>query len=150
MRVVSWTVAAAMAVLITGCGTTMNIVPSGNLPGGAYTTAALVKTDSTNDEVDGYMRDALVLQGVQLRPMKPEGTKKADDVDLLVSYYNEWRWDMSTYLLLLRINLFDGPTGSLLATGEWKNSAFHGFQRGADETKALLGKMIPEIRAGSK
>jgi hypothetical protein len=150
MRTASWAAAFATAVLITGCGTTLNVVPSGNLPGGSYSTAALVKTDSTNDEVDGYVRDALVQNGVQVRAAKPAGTKKAGDVDLLVSYYNEWRWDMKTYLLLLRIDLFDGPTGSLLATGEWKNSAFHGFQRGADETKALLGEMIPKIRSGSK
>lgn len=150
MRIESWVVAAAAAALITGCATAIDVVPSGNLPGGSYRTAALVQNESTNDEMDGYIRDALALHDVQVRPAKSAGTTKADDVDLLVSYFNEWRWDLKTYLLTLRIDLFDGPTGALLATGTWKNSAFHGFQRGADETKALLGDMIPKIRTGSK
>jgi hypothetical protein len=150
MKAGSWIIGAATAVLITGCATSLDIVPSGNLPGGAYVTAALVQSESTNDEMDGYIRDALVLQGVQVGPSKPAGTKKADGVDLLVSYFNEWRWDLKTYLLTLRIDLFDGPTGALLATGTWKNSGFHGFQRGEEETKALLGSMIPTIRAGTK
>lgn len=147
-----WKVAAAVAgaVLVAGCGTTLNVVPSGSLPGGAYRTAALVQSESSNDEMDGYVRDALVAQGVQVQQAKPAGTKRAGDVELLVSYYNEWRWDLKTYLLSLRIDLYDGPTGALLSSGTWKNSAFHGFQRGADETKALLGEMIPRIRAGSR
>ncbi len=150
MRIASWVAAATATAWITGCATSMDVVPSGDLTGGAYRTAALVQTESSNDEMDGYVRDALVLHGISVKSAKPAGTKKADDVDLLVSYFNEWRWDLKTYLLTLRIDLFDGPTGALLTTGTWKNSAFHGFQRGADETKALLGDMIPKIRSGSK
>ncbi|HEY5761615.1 MAG TPA: hypothetical protein VIS73_00260, partial [Rhodocyclaceae bacterium] len=68
--------------------------------------------------------------------------------DLLVTYQDVWRWDLKTYLFSLRIDLFDAPTGSLLTTGTWKNSAFHGFQRGKDETRELLSDMLPRIRRG--
>ena len=148
MRMSTWVGAAIAVAMLSGCATSRDVVQSGNLPGGAYRTAALVPTEANNEEMDGYLRDALEAQGVSVKAPKPAGTKTASDVDRLVTYQDVWRWDLKTYLFSLRIDLFDAPTGSLLTTGTWKNSAFHGFQRGKDETRELLSDMLPRIRRG--
>lgn len=148
MKLGNWLLAVVAVGFLSACATSHEIVQSGNLPGGAYRSAAVVPTEDNNEEMDGYLRNALESNDVVVKPAKPAGTKTANDVDLLVSYQDVWRWDLKTYLYSLRIDLFDGPTGALLATGTWRNSAFHGFQRGQDETRELLGEMIPRIRRG--
>lgn len=148
MRYCNWFGAAIAVVMLSGCATSLEVVQSGSLPGGAYQTAAFVPMADNNEEMGGYLKDALEAQGVSVKAPKPAGTKTASDVDLLVSYQDVWRWDLKTYLFSLRIDLFDAPTGALLTTGTWKNSAFHGFQRGKDESRELLGEMLPRIRRG--
>jgi hypothetical protein len=39
------------------------------------------------------------------------------DLDVLVTYEDRWQWDMSMYLLSMRIDLRDPKTNALLATG---------------------------------
>ncbi|WP_348246474.1 hypothetical protein, partial [Salmonella enterica] len=72
-----------------------------------YRTAALVPQDGNSPEVDGYVRDALTSNEIKVLPSKPMGTNKAEDVDFLVSYLDVWRWDLHTFLLRIRIDLFD-------------------------------------------
>jgi hypothetical protein len=50
-------------------------------------------------------------------------------------------------MLSLTVNLFDGPSGNLLITGRWDNSAFHGFQDPRDIIKELLDDMFAKLAA---
>lgn len=143
-----WVLVAVVG--LSGCATSMDVVQSGNLTGGAYRTAAMVPTEDNNEEMDGYIKSALEAQGVVVNAARPAGTKTAADVDLLVTYQDVWSWDVKTYLYSLRIDLFDAPTGALLTTGTWKNSAFHGFQRGKEEARDLLADMISRVRSGGR
>jgi hypothetical protein len=38
--------------------------------------------------------------------------------DVIVSYEDHWQWDMSMYLIVLRIDFRDSKTGELLASGQ--------------------------------
>ena len=42
---------------------------------------------------------------------------RPDEIDVLVEYEDRWQWDMSMYLIFLRIDLRDPETSVLLATG---------------------------------
>ena len=150
MNMMRWGGVVIAAMVISGCATSHAVTQSGNITAGTYHTAALVPQDGNSSEVDGYVKDALAAHEITVLPSKPAGTKKAEDVDLLVSYLDVWRWDVHTYLLTLRIDLFDARSGALLVSGTWNNSLFHGFQRGKDEAKELLVEMIAPIRGTAK
>jgi hypothetical protein len=40
------------------------------------------------------------------------------DVDAIVTYEDHWQWDMSNYLIVLRIDFRDPKTQELLASGQ--------------------------------
>ncbi|MBW2286918.1 MAG: hypothetical protein JRG90_03750 [Deltaproteobacteria bacterium] len=47
------------------------------------------------------------------------GTSSAPDVvDVIVSYEDHWQWDMSNYLIALRIDFRNPKTQELLASGQ--------------------------------
>ena len=52
-------------------------------------------------------------------PASREGPRggRPTEFDVLVVYEDRWQWDMSNYLLFLRIDLRDPATNVLLATG---------------------------------
>lgn len=150
MRIIRWAGVIMAAIVISGCATSRDVIQSGNIPLRTYRTAALVPLEGNSPEVDGYVKDALAVNEITVLPSKPVGTKTAEDVDLLVSYLDVWRWDLNMYLLTLRIDLFDARSGALLVSGSWRNSVFHGFQRGKEEAKELLADMIPRIRGTAK
>jgi hypothetical protein len=150
MIMMRWAGAVIATIVLSGCATTRDVIPHGSIPAGTYRTAALVPQEGNSPEVDGYIMDALAGHGIAMLMPKSPGTTKAEDVDLLVSYLDVWRWDLTTYLKSLRIDLFDARTGTLLVSGNWKNSFAHGLQRGKDEAKELLDDMIPRIRGGAK
>ena len=150
MSVIRWVGVITVAIVLSGCAATRDVIQHGSISAGTYRTAALVPKEGNSPEVDGYIMDALAGHGISMLMPKSPGTTKAEDVDLLVSYSDVWRWDLTTYLKSLRIDLFDARTGTLLVSGSWKNSFFHGFQRGKDEAKELLDDMIPRIRGAGK
>lgn len=150
MIMMRWAGVVIVAMFLSGCAASHSVTPSGNITAGTYRTAALVPQEGNSPEVDGYVRDALAAQEITLLPPKPAGTKTAEDVDLLASYLDVWRWDLHTYLQSIRIDLFDARSGALLVSGTWKDSYFHGFQRGKDEAKKLLDEMILRIRGKAK
>jgi hypothetical protein len=150
MTMMRWVGVVIAAMVLSGCATSRNVIPYGSIPAGTYRTAALVPQEGNSPEVDGYVKDALARHGIAVMLSKSPGTMKAEDVDLLVSYQDVWRWDLVMYLLSLRIDLFDARAGTLLVSGSWKNSPMHGFQRGEDEAKDLLDDMISRIRGAAK
>ena len=44
---------------------------------------------------------------------KPQG-----DVDAIVTYQDKWMWDITMYMIKLDIQIRDGKSGLILATGE--------------------------------
>jgi hypothetical protein len=52
-----------------------------------------------------------------LRATYGQAGDRPADLDVLVVYEDRWQWDMSNYLIFLRIDLRDPETNVLLATG---------------------------------
>ena len=109
--------AAALAVvtlLATGCANraTATISPSSDLS--ALKTMYVKHYPSDNSGVDMEIADRLRSRGVAVTTgsAQPSG-----NFDAIVNYRDQWRWDITMYLLELTIDIRDPKTHALLATG---------------------------------
>ena len=132
--------------LLTGCATSQN-VSLGQLSGAkSIKSAALVPSDGNSSDMDTAVRTALLNQGVSPKLALPPGTRKSSDVDVILDYSDQWRWDMAMYLKWVSINMYDAETGNLLANARWDNSTFHGFQDYKLVVKGLIDQMLDKVR----
>ncbi|GAB3545254.1 hypothetical protein GCM10027343_21410 [Noviherbaspirillum agri] len=136
----------AVMVFLTGCATSRTVTVGQLAPQKKITTAALVPQEGNSAEMDAHVRQQIMAYGITPKASLPSGTRQSNDVDVIVGYSDVWRWDVVMYLKTLTINLFDGPSGNLLVTGRWDNSAFHGFQNPQDVTKELLDDMFAKLQ----
>jgi hypothetical protein len=135
----------ALVVALTGCATSQNVTVGNVAAQKKITTAALVPQEGNSADMDSQVQQQLMAYGITPKSPLPVGTRQSADVDVIVAYADVWRWDVVMYLRSLTINLFDGPSGNLLATGRWDNSAFHGFKNSKDITKELLDDMFAKL-----
>lgn len=133
--------------IFTGCATSQNVIIGQVTPPNKITTAALVPQDGNSPEMDSYIEQNLKPYGITLKDPLPAGTRQANDVDLIVSYSDTWRWDLVMYLQSITINYYDGPSGNLLVTGSWQNSGLHGFYKPQDVINALLKEIHAKMSA---
>jgi hypothetical protein len=136
-----------LVAVLTGCATSRNVTVGQLAPQKKITTAALVPQDGNSPEMDSCVKQQLMAYGITSKLPLPAGTRQSNDVDIIVAYSDVWYWDIIMYLRSLTINLFDGPSGYLLATGRWDNSFFHGYQSPRDVVKELLDDMLSKLSA---
>ncbi|MCB1956234.1 MAG: hypothetical protein KDG55_11200 [Rhodocyclaceae bacterium] len=137
----------ASVSLLVGCGTTREVrlgrvesVPS-------LHSAALVPREGNSNDMDEHLSAALEAHGMALKAPLRAGTRKAADVDLIVTYDDVWRWDVVMYLQSLTIRFYAGASGTLLATGRWENSALHGLQDAGAVTREVVDDMVTRLQA---
>ncbi len=141
-------IVAATALLLGGCSTTSNVQLAKLNPPPISTIAQ--KPDAGNSpEMDAFLQSALLKAGYAVRASLPEGTRKSDEVDAIISYVDVWRWDIVMYLQSIAIKMFDARTGDLLVTGDWKNSAMHGYHGDGEIIDQLVGEMSGKLRAAA-
>jgi hypothetical protein len=110
----------------------------------------MVPSDGNSADMDAAVKAALSNQGLAAKPPLPAGTRKSADVDMIVSYTDQWRWDLVMYLRWVSIEMYDSESGNLLATARWDNSVFHGFQDYKTVVKGLVDDMMAKIKARPK
>ncbi len=137
----------ALVIILAGCATSRNVTVGQLAPQKKLTTAAFVPQDGNSPEMDSYVQQQLMAHGITPKLSLPAGTRQSSDVDVIVVYSDVWRWDIAMYLQSLTINLIDGGSGNLLATGHWDNSVFHGFQNPRDVVKELLDDVFAKLPA---
>ena len=148
MKLLTRCAAFSAALLLSACATHQDVLLAKSVPP-VIVSIAQVPSDGNSEAMDGAVRNALVQNGFNVRAPLPAGTRQSGDVDGIVSYVDVWRWDIVMYLHSIAIKIFDAQSGDLLVTGDWKNSAFHGFQ---DENKVvsdLIGEMSAKLRAAT-
>ena len=136
-----------LLVSLTGCATSRNVTIGQVTPMKGIKTVALVPQEGNSPEMDSIVQQQLMTYGISQKLALPAATRQSKDVDLIVAYSDVWHWDMAMYLKSITINLFEGPTGNLIVTGRWDNSAFHGFQDPRDVVKELLDDMFAKLAA---
>ena len=150
MRKMMMAVSLAAVAFTTGCATSQNVNLAQVSGGRPVSTVAMVPSEGNSADMDAAVKDALVNQGLTAKAPLPAGTRKSADVDMIVSYTDQWRWDLAMYLRWVNIEMYDAETGNLLATARWENSAFHGFQDYKTVVKGLVDDMMVKIKSRPK
>lgn len=140
--------AIAAAMFLSACATHQDVLLAKSVPP-PIVSIAQVPSDGNSEAMDGALRNALVQNGFTVRAPLPAGTRQSSDVDGIVSYVDVWRWDIVMYLHSVAIKIFDARSGDLLVTGDWKNSAMHGFQDENAVISELVAEMTAKLRAAT-
>jgi hypothetical protein len=150
MRLILLAASVALLVVTTGCATSQNVNLAQVNGGRPIATVAMAPAEGNSADMDAAIKAALVNQGLVAKPPLPAGTRKSSDADMVVSYTDQWRWDLVMYLRWVNIEMYDSDSGNLLATARWENSAFHGFQDYKTVVKGLIDDMMAKIKARGK
>ncbi len=134
-----------VSVSIIGCATTQNVTLANLTPSKNLQSVALVPQADNSADMDGHVTKQLQAQGLNVKAPLPAGTRKSDDVDMIVTYADVWRWDLVMYLQSVNINFFDAKSGNLVVTGRWDNSIFHGFKNAGVVVKEVMDEMMAKI-----
>ena len=84
---------------------------------GARHHAHVVRHAEDERRIDRMIGEELVQAGFRAT-VGPESADVPEGADLVVTYEDHWQWDMSMYLITLRIDFRDPQTQELLASGQ--------------------------------
>ncbi|SEL51433.1 hypothetical protein SAMN05428989_1820 [Pseudoxanthomonas sp. GM95] len=137
-------VLAAALMVLSGCATHSRVVVN---PGHhiVVKSAYVVLHGGSSEDMDAHVQQELMAHGIQVKA-GPETRDPGTDV--VVRYTDNWRWDMAMYLRSLDIQVYNGASGTLVASGSWKNSALHGYHSGANVTKKVMDEVFAKLDAG--
>ena len=149
MRITGFHGLLLAAVLASGCSTSQQVRLAKMSPHPPIKTVAQSVQDGNSAEMNKYLVTALHDEGLAVKAPLPAGTRTSVDVDAIVSYVDVWRWDMTMYMKSLSIQLYDARTGDLLVTGDWSDSAMHGFRDAKETVKGVVAEMMTTLRGGA-
>ena len=135
---------------LAGCSTMQQVMLAKASPTKTVSVVAQVPAEGNSSDMDSNLAAALRTEGISMKAPLPAGTRSANDVDAIISYGDSWRWDLVMYLRSLSVRMFDAQTGDLLVTGEWQNSALHGFQDSKVVMQGVVSEMFVKLRAATK
>ena len=105
-----------LCIILTGCSTnlTANLAPgaSFNELGKTY----VVRFEPDERQLHQKIADQLSLLGYPASAGEERNIPA--DVDTLVTYQDNWQWDMSNYMIRIQIQFRDGKTRELIVSGE--------------------------------
>jgi len=133
---------AVASLLLSGCATHSRVVVN---PGSQLVvkSAYVVLHGGNSEDMDAHVQQELMAHGIQVKAgpeMRDTGT------DVVVRYTDNWRWDMSMYLRSLDIQVYNGASGTLLASGSWKNSALHGYHSAGKVTQKVMDEVFAKLQ----
>jgi hypothetical protein len=70
---------------------------------------------------------------------------KPDTVDVYVSPYDYWSWDVVSYLQSLDIKFYENTSGSLWAAGKYEILGFHGYPDPEKITKDVVQSILTKM-----
>lgn len=129
-------------MLFAGCSTISPAVVSKGYDLAVLKTAYVVSSGKniySGTSIATYIQPALAEHGVTATTGPLENKPK--DVDFYVTYVDRWRWDITMYLLSLEISFFDNKTDQLIASGNFRNGAFHTFPSPSEKAKEIIASI---------
>lgn len=144
-RIIYVLMAVAMIVLASGCATHSNVVVN---PGSSMVakSAYVVLHGDNSSDMDAHIQRELMSHGLVVKA-GPE--MQQPDADIVVRYSADWRWDMTMYLRSLDVQVYSVSSGTLIASGSWKNSALHGYHGAQDVVKDVFDQIFAKIESAS-
>ncbi|MEO8627528.1 MAG: hypothetical protein ABI612_05420 [Betaproteobacteria bacterium] len=106
---------AALAALVTGCAN----LQSARAPGTDFTglhTMYVVKSPPDDRGIEKLISARLNTMGYQASYGASDTPPQP--VDAVVTYEDKWWWDITMYMMELRVQLRDGSTRSILASAQ--------------------------------
>lgn len=149
MRLARIVAASCLSLFLIGCSTTQEVHVAKYGAIKSITSVSQISDSGNSTSADTHLHSALLQEGLNVKGTLPQGTRRSGDVDALVSYVDVWRWDLVMYLQSLSVRMFDAETGDLLISGQWKDSALHGFRNAEDVMKGLVSEMMVKLRERS-
>ena len=133
-------------VVLAGCATTQEVSVAKSDPVTSIKTVAQAPDAGNSPEMDAALTAALQLQGLTVKPAVRAGARKSPDVDAVVGYIDNWRWDLVMYLQSINIRMYDARSGDLLVSGEWRDSPMHGVRDPQVVVQGLVAEMMARLR----
>jgi hypothetical protein len=118
---VAWIAMAHLA----GCATSSGVIANPSASQSVYHSIYIVNHGGSSADMDANMQREFLKHGFAVKAGADDGNH--DDAQLIVRYADDWKWDLAMYLWSLDVMVYDSKSGTLIATGRWKNSTFHGF-----------------------
>ena len=126
MRKASLLLAAGIETMeLAGCATSSGVIANPSASQTPYHSVYIVDHGGSGADMDANMQREFLKHGFAVKA----GTEDGDHAgaDLIVRYADDWKWDIKMYLWSLDVMVYDSKSGTLIATGRWKNSTLHGF-----------------------
>ena len=133
-----------LALLSGGCATSSNVVVNAGSAQKIH-SAYVVLHDGKSSDMDAHIQRELMAHNIQVKA-GPE--MQQPSADIVVRYSDNWRWDVTMYLRSLDIQVYDATTGTLRASGSWKNSALHGYHGASGVVKDVIDEIFLKLGAG--
>lgn len=149
MRTTTLALILTLAAL-TGCSTTQRVTLAKAAPSRPVVSVAPAPEDSTGVDMKANLVTALQGEGLTVKAPVPAATRTQADVDAIVAYSDVWRWDIVMYIKTISVNMYDAQNGDLLVSGEWNDSALHGFRSAKDTLAGLVSEMVSTLRKATK
>ncbi|MFL9959360.1 hypothetical protein PQR65_38955 [Paraburkholderia nemoris] len=145
MRTLASLVAAVSAlVVLPGCSTTQSVTAGPQAKGSPMTTACFTAHGGKSGDMDAAIQRNLENHGVSVSV-----APACDKADMNVAYTESWFWDIVMYLRSMDIRFYKAPSGGLIASGHWKNSALHQFPNADGVVQDLMDDMFKQAGAPS-
>lgn len=103
------------ALLLTACASTHSAhAPDADLH--KLKTFYVARLPADERGIEKLLAKRLTVLGYQCTA--GDAQTPASAVDAVVTYQDHWMWDITMYMIKLDIQIHDGATGAILATGE--------------------------------
>ena len=117
-------------------------------------TSANIATVKDEQQINSMIANRLKRAGFEATAGMDVSDAPAD-VDAIVTYEDHWQWDMSNYLIVLRIDFRDPKTQELLASGQSyrtsldrKPPAFMVDERASTRCVSILQRVSARVLLG--
>ena len=116
MKKIAFFTYITVVFLLTGCATNLT---SNLAPGASFNDLGktfVVRFDPDTRELNSIIADKLTMMGYPA--VAGEKSEIPKDVDTLVTYQDNWQWDITNYMIKIKIQFRDGKSRELIVEGE--------------------------------
>lgn len=118
MNVIKTLMLLSMAFVMTGCATRLEatVSPGQSLDNLNQSKIYVVPFAPDKRNLHYIIADKLTLLGHPATPLDSNEVPK--DADIRITYVDNWQWDMTNYLIKIKIDFRNAESKQLLVTGE--------------------------------
>jgi hypothetical protein len=131
-----------------GCSTSSSVLVTSPTPMPIKGGKAYVKTHGgSSTDIDKAFQGSLMRHNLEVVNITTDAPPPGS-AGIFVTYDDTWRWDITMYLMAIHVQFFDARTNTLLVSGDWTNSAFHGFHSADHVVSQVAEDMFKKLETG--